>query len=121
VTPNQVGKPIRIGPIDKNIDGSYDELYIIFSNSNDNSVTILFVLNMELVQSPQYAHLAMAVFQTVLYQVTQYANKYKPKVFKFSATSTELSRISLYKRICKNITGYTVEESRGNFILTREE
>lgn len=105
---------------DQNEDGQRDKLSIVFSKFYD-SVDILFEINQEMAQSPQYAHLAMAVFQTVLYQVIQYANKYNPKILKFSASPTEPTRVSLYKRICKNITGYNVEELHGNFILTREE
>ena len=104
---------------DINSNGDKDILDIGFYSNVPSEVTITFELNGTDSQSPEYAHLAMSVFQTVMYEVTKYVNEYQPKIIKFSADPSELSRVSLYKRICKNIAGYSVKEENGVFELTR--
>lgn len=94
---------------------------IWFHSGTPASVTITFELNGTDKQSPEYSHLAMPVFQTVMYQVTQYVNKHKPKLIKFNADPTEPTRVSLYKRISKNVAGYSVKEENGMFELSRIE
>jgi hypothetical protein len=104
---------------DINEGGDKDILDIGFHSGGTPQVTITFELNGTDKQSPQYAHLAMPVFQTVMYQVTKYINEYRPMIIKFSADVSESSRVSLYRRICKNIKDYSVEEENGCFSLTK--
>lgn len=104
---------------DINSEGDKDILDIGFHSGVPSEVTMTFELNGTDEQSPEYAHLAMSVFQTVMYHLNNYIKDYKPKILKFSADTSEPSRVSLYKRICKNIQGYSVKEDSGMFELTR--
>ena len=104
---------------DINREGDKDILDIGFHSGVPSEVTMTFELNGTDEQSPEYAHLAMSVFQTVMYHLNNYIKDYKPKILKFSADTSEPSRVSLYKRICKNILGYSVKEDSGMFELTR--